>query len=72
MELRVVGLGDPAEEGAWAQALGLDGKVGGRGEQRGGRILCPGLSEARLRGSDFNVGPQNSLRSRCGLAAFRY
>lgn len=43
MELRVmVGLGDPAEEGAWAQALGLDGKVGGRGEQRGGRILCPG------------------------------
>ena len=43
MELRVVvGLGDPAEEGAWAQELGLDGKVGGRSEQRGGRILCSG------------------------------
>lgn len=43
MELRVVvGLGDPAEEGAWAQKLGLDGKVSGRSEQRGGRNLCPG------------------------------
>ena len=49
MELRVVvGLGDPAEEGAWAQKLGLDGKVSGRSEQRGGRNMCPGSANKKL------------------------
>ena len=70
MELRVVvGLGIQQRKGTGLEA---GCHVGGGSEQRGGCVLCPGLSEASLRDSDFNVGPQNGFRSRCGLVTFRY